>query len=125
MSEHQEAAQAVSVPEELLKRIEAMLRRLEESSAVKSRRAYPLKEAAQLLGISVSKLKGLIADREVKAVRIGKTRFVTDEEIRRVTAAKTAAPRQEARAPRIQPDESSPEDNSAAIRAALRKGTLY
>ena len=50
---------------------------------VPKRRAYPLSEAAILMGISLTKLKDLIRDRKINIVVAGARRRVLDAEINR------------------------------------------
>lgn len=112
----------VVVPTSCLERIQAALERLEDSET-RSRRAYPLKEAAFLLGFKLSKLKGLLRDGSIRFIRIGGSRLVTDEELRRVTspAQKMMTP---ATPPATRKKEKAPsgKDEAAKIRAALKGG---
>lgn len=121
MSDINEVIKALEV---WLSRIEASVTRLESVvSATKTRRAYPLPEAAHLLGVSLSSLKESLDDGSIKWVRVGGKggRKVTDEEIRRVTAARVK-PKQQAAPPLQRETEEAPDgsDTREAIRAALR-----
>jgi len=57
---------------------------------VPRRRAYPLREAAQLVGVSLTKMKDEIRDGRISTVTAGKRRRVLDAEITRYLLANGA-----------------------------------
>jgi len=61
-------------------------------SGPRERLAYPLPEAAELLGgITERKLRMMIANKEIGAMSIGSRRFITKAEIERYVAQQAAA----------------------------------
>jgi excisionase family DNA binding protein len=68
-----------------IERLEAKLESLfpKLQAEVPKRRAYPLREAAILMGISLTKLKDLIRDRKISIVVAGARRRVLDAELNR------------------------------------------
>ena len=58
-------------------------RRKRPGGDVPRRKAYPLREAAQLLGISLTKLKDEVRDRKLAVVHAGRRRRLLDGELTR------------------------------------------
>ena len=63
-----------------------------ETVEVPRRRAYPLKEAAQLMGMSLTKTKDEVRSGKIAIVRAGKRRRIMDAEINRYLLAKKSGP---------------------------------
>ena len=75
----------------ILEELQAIRRAVETNGRseadVPKRRAYPLREAARLLGVSLTKIKDEIRDGRIAIVLAGKRRRVLDAELNRYLLA--------------------------------------
>ena len=75
----------------ILEELQAIRRAVEANgrseAEVPKRRAYPLREAARLLGVSLTKIKDEIRDGRIAIVLAGKRRRVLDAELNRYLLA--------------------------------------
>lgn len=93
---------------EMLQRIEGRLEKIEgRLSSVEEvveriqspPSALPPKEVSRMLGCSISKTKGLIRDRQLRTVLIGKRRHIPISEVARLTNSVAVAPTTPLRGP--------------------------
>ncbi|QQR47795.1 hypothetical protein JKA73_17830 [Myxococcus xanthus] len=81
------------------------------------------KRAAEELSVSLSKLKAMIRSGEILVCEVGSTTGVPSSEIRRIAAARSSvkAPRPSGARARSSRRATSPTEEAAQVRAALRK----